>query len=179
MTEVVLVDKNDKEIGLKEKIKAHSGKGILHRAFTILIFNNGGEVLIQKRSKDKMLWPLVWETSCSSHPGLGEDYITAGEKRLQEELGFTCKLKLVDKFQYQAPYKDGSASSPQVIGSENEICALLTGQYDGKVKPVPKEIAEHKWIDVSELREDIKKNPLDYTPWLKIAIEKTVENFIA
>lgn len=172
MNKVVLVDKNDKEIGLEKKVKCHQGKGILHRAFTILVFNKKGEVLIQKRSKDKMLWPLVWETSCSSHPRQGESCIAAGEKRLKKELGFTCPLKLMDKFLYQVPYKNGQASSPRVIGSENEVCSLLKGNYDGKVKPDPKEIAECKWIGISELREEIKKNPENYAPWLKIGLRK-------
>jgi isopentenyl-diphosphate delta-isomerase len=106
MVKLVIVNKNDKEIGLGEKLKTHLGKGILHRAFTIFVFNPKGQLLIQKRSKNKFLWPLIWETTCSSHPLQKEDYIKAGEKRLKKELGINCKLKLLTKFQYQARYKN-------------------------------------------------------------------------
>ncbi len=162
MTKVVLVDKNDNQIGLEDKVKAHLGQGILHRAFTILVFNNKGEVLIQKRAKNKMLWPLVWETTCSSHPLENETYERAGERRLKDELGFTCPLKLVDKFVYHSIYKD--------IGSENEFCVLLKGEYNGGVEVDPSEITEWKWISLSDLRKDIEESPDNYVPWLKISL---------
>lgn len=164
MNKVVLVDKNDNQIGTEDKVKAHLGQGILHRAFTILVFNKKGEVLLQKRAKDKMLWPLVWETTCSSHPLENETHKEAGEKRLKQELGFTCPLKLVDKFVYQSSYGK--------VGAENEVCGLLKGEHNGGVKADPKETAEWKWVGLSELREDIKKNPDQYAPWLKISLEK-------
>lgn len=161
---LIVVDENDKKIGLENKLKCHMGKGILHRAYTIFIFNNNGQLLIQKRSKDKLLWPLSWEASCSSHPYEGENLIESAEKRLKEELGFTCKLKDIGKFQYQAFYKN--------IGAENEICHLLIGKYNGEIRPNPKEIAKWKWININTLREDIKQSPNKYAPWLEIALEK-------
>jgi isopentenyl-diphosphate delta-isomerase len=163
MVKLVIVNKKDEAIGLEEKLRAHLGRGILHRAFTIFIFNSKKQVLIQKRSKDKFLWPLTWEATCSSHPLPKEDYIKAGEKRLKKELGITCKLKPLTKFQYQARYKN--------IGSENEVCALLVGKYNSKIKPNPKEVADWKWIDIKTLKSNFKKKPGEYAPWLKIALK--------
>ena len=163
MVKLVLVNEKDKKTGLAEKKKAHLGKGMLHRAFTVFIFNSRNELLIQKRSKNKFLWPLIWEASCSSHPLPGENYIAAAKKRLKKELGFACKLKLSGRFQYQANYKN--------VGAENEVCAFLIGKYTGKIKPNPKEVAECKWVKLEELKRNLKKNSKKYAPWLKIALK--------
>jgi len=163
MVKLVVVNKNNEEIGLEDKLKCHLGKGILHRAFTAFIFNSKNQLLIQKRSKNKLLWPLIWEASCSSHPLRTENYITAGKKRLKKELGFSCELKFLGKFKYQVKYKN--------IGAEKEICAFLVGKYNGKVKSNPKEIAEWKWIDLKTLKKDLIKSPRKYAPWLKIALK--------
>ncbi len=162
-TNVVLVDEKDNQIGLEEKIKAHLEKGRLHRAFMIFIFNEKGELLLQKRSKNKMLWPLYWDCTCASHPFEKEEYIEAGKRRLKEELGFSCSLSYLTKFCYQAEYKK--------VGSENEICALLIGSYSSIIKENPEEVEEIKWISLPELRKKINNNPADFTPWLKIGFE--------
>ena len=164
MEQVILVDKNDNQIGLEDKVKAHLGKGMLHRAFTILVFNDKEQVLIQQRGEKKMLWPLIWETTCSSHPLPGEDYIKAGERRLSQELGFTCQLELIDKFTYQS--LDGDK------GAEYEVCALLKGRYNGNIGIDSQEIADYKWIGLAELKKEIEESPADYAPWLKIALER-------
>ena len=163
MVKLVVVNKDDEKIGLEDKLKCHLGKGILHRAFTIFIFNSKNQLLIQKRSKNKFLWPLTWEASCSSHPLQNEDYITAGKKRLKKELGFSCRLKFQDKFRYQTKYKN--------IGSEYEVCALLIGKYNGRVIANPKEVTDWKWVDVKTLKKDLVKNPKKYCSWLKIALK--------
>lgn len=163
MVKLVKVNKNDEMLDLEDKLKSHLGQGILHRAFTIFVLNSKNQLLIQKRSKNKFLWPSIWETSCSSHPLSGENYIAAGRRRLKEEWGFYCRLKLLDKFKYKAKYKN--------IGSENELCAFLIGRYNGKVMPNPKEIVEWRWIDIKELKKDLAKNPKKYAPWLKIALK--------
>jgi len=168
MKKLVLVNEKDEMVGLEEKEKCHRGKGILHRAFSIYIFNNKGQLLIQQRSKFKKLWPNYWSNSCCSHPREREDYIKAGKRRLKEELGFNSTLKFITKFQYQAKYKD--------IGSENELCTILVGYYNGKVKPNPKEVADWQWIDVNKLRKDFKKNPENYTLWFKIGLEKVLNS---
>lgn len=162
---LLVVNKKDRIIGAESREKCHQDRGILHRAFSILIFNKIGELLLTKRSRFKKLWPLFWDNSCSSHPLKGESYEVAGQKRLKKELGFACKLKLVDKFFYWARYKN--------IGSENEICALLIGKHNSqKIRPSSKEIADWRWINLNELRKNIRQNPKKYTPWLKIDLRK-------
>lgn len=161
MEKVVVVNKKDQVLGEKEKVEAHKIKGALHRGFMALIFNKKGEILLLKRSKKKRLWPLFWD-SCCSHPRLGESFLEAGERRLKEELDFTCKLKYVDKFYYRAIYKN--------IGSEEEICAVLVGKYDGKIEPNPEEIADFRWVRLEELKKEIKEKPEIFTPWLKKAL---------
>lgn len=164
MKKLLLVNKKDKVVGLETKEKCHKGKGILHRAFSVYLFNNKGQLLIQQRSKLKKRWPLYWTNSCCSHPYKDESYVKAGERRLKEELGFSSPLEMVDKFQYQARYKD--------IGSENELCAILIGEYSGRIKPNSKEISDWKWVSPGKLVKDFKKNPDKYTPWLKIGLKK-------
>lgn len=164
MKKLVLVNEKDEQIGSSTKEKCHQGKGILHRAFSAYIFNAKNQLLIQQRSKFKKLWPLYWSNSCCSHPLEGDTYEKIAEKRLKEELGFTCKLRLVDKFQYQAEYKD--------VGSENELCAVLIGEYNGQVMPNPEEAADFKWVDINELKKDVAENPGKYTPWFKIALKR-------
>lgn len=168
MNKVILVDENDNQIGLEEKIKAHLGEGILHRAFSVFVFNSKGEFLLQQRASGKMLWPLYWTNTCCSHPMEGENYETAGQRRLKEEMGFTCPLKFIGKFQYQAPYKD--------IGSEHELCSVLVGEYDGEITINKEEANDYKWVDFEELRKDVMENPDNYTPWFKIELEKFFNN---
>lgn len=161
---LVLVNKNDKIIGFDTKEKCHEGKGLLHRAFSVYIFNNKDQLLIQKRSRFKNLWPLCWTNSCCSHPHKDEDYVVAGERRVREELGIECRLRMVDQFQYQAKYKNK--------GSENELCAILLGRYNGKINANTKEIDSWKWISIDRLKKDIEENPSEYTPWFKIGIKR-------
>lgn len=166
---LILVDKNDKIIGFEKSEKCHQKPGLLHRAFTIFIFNKKNQLLIQKRSKQKKLWPLFWEASCSSHPQKGESYLKAAKKRLKEELGFSCPLKFLGKFQYQAVYRNSEI--------EKEICALLVGRYQGKIQPNFQEIENYKWVNFQKLAKEIKKRRnKKYTPWLKLAL-KNYQNF--
>lgn len=170
MTDVVLVDENDNAVGLAEKVEAHTGNGKLHRAFTVLIFNSQGETLVAQRSMDKMLWPLYWDNGCASHPLQGEGYVEAGERRLTEELGFTCDLRIVDRFIYHEKYMD--------FGSENEVCTTLIGEYDGDIKPNPGEVADYKWMSIDDLKKDITAHPDIYTVWFKIALDRLIEKGI-
>ena len=116
---VILVDENDNPIGKEEKVKCHLPNGKLHRAFTALIFNNEGKLLLTKRSDKKMLWPGYWDGTVASHPRESETYVSSAERRMPEEIGIDCKMNYVNKFEYHVPYKD--------IGSENEICGTLIG----------------------------------------------------
>ncbi|MFH1151117.1 MAG: isopentenyl-diphosphate Delta-isomerase [Actinomycetota bacterium] len=160
---LILVDDMDEEIGTCEMLACHAGQGVLHRAFTILVFNPAGEVLIQKRSASKLLWPLTWEASCSGHPVAGEDLEAAAAKRLPEELGFSTTLRTEGHFLYRAAYRD--------VGSENELCYLLAGEYDGEVPADPEEVAEYRWVAPEELSSAMEADPEGYAPWLPPALE--------
>jgi len=165
MEKLILVNEKDGAIGLEEKVKCHQGKGILHRGFAILLFDDQGQVLIQKRAASKMLWPLYWETTCASHPRENESYEDAGIRRLKEELGINIPLKLVDKFMYYSFYKD--------VGAEHELCAILAGQYNEKeISFNDNEVADLKWISIDDLKKELSKNPQDYAPWLEIAFKR-------
>lgn len=167
MIDLILVDAQDNEIGVMEKVQAHLGEGTLHRAFSAIVFNSKGETLIAQRSAGKMLWPLYWDNTCASHPFPGEGIVESGERRLSEELGFTCPLKKVDVFQYQEKYLD--------VGAENELCATLIGEYNGAVNPVESEVVDYKWISIDDLKKDMLANPDKYTIWFKIAIDRLLE----
>jgi len=161
---VILVDKNDNPIGREEKVKCHLPNGKLHRAFTALIFDKEGRLLVTRRSLSKMLWPGDWDGTVASHPREKETYVSSAERRMPEEIGISCKFDYLFKFEYHVPYKD--------VGSENEICATLLGivEKSSKFSLVKEEIAEIKWITADELIEDLQKNPEIYCPWMLIAI---------
>ena len=166
MTEeyVVLVDEKDNKIGLEEKIKCHLPNGKLHRAFTALLFDANGKLVVTKRSSTKMLWPGDWDGTFASHPRETETYVTSAERRVPEELGILCKMDYLMKFEYHIPYKD--------IGSENEICGTLIGLVDNlsNLKIIENEISEIKYISANELKQDLKENPEIYCPWMLIAL---------
>ncbi len=161
---LILVDKNDNPIGLEEKVKCHLPNGKLHRAFTALIFDKEGRLLITRRSQSKMLWPGDWDGTVASHPREKETYVSSAERRVPEEIGISCKFDYLFKFEYHVPYKD--------IGSENEICATLLGivEKSSKLNLVKEEIDETKWITADELIQDIQKHPKIYCPWMLIAL---------
>lgn len=162
--EVVLVDEQDHQVGYAEKVEAHLGQGTLHRAFTVLVFDSKGRTLIAKRSAEKMLWPRIWDSACASHPRHGESYEDAGERRLTEELGFTCKLTTTDKFTYHATWG--------TVGSERELCATLVGFYEGEIEVDESEVADWQWINMEQLLWDFEENPDSYAPWFIIAVER-------
>jgi len=167
MNKIIIVNKNDCRQGLADQVMAHTIQPKLHRAITCFLFDKSHNILLQKRSGNKLLWPLCWDTSCSTHPKDGENYIQATQRRIKEELGVQkkIKLKLIDKFVYYAKYKD--------IGSENELCAVLIGEIDSQViKPNRQEVAEIHFISLQGLKAKIKKQPSDYTPWLKLALRR-------
>ena len=162
---VILVDENDVQIGSEEKIKCHLPNGKLHRAFTALLFDNEGRLVLTRRAKEKMLWPNDWDGTFASHPRESETYVSSGERRMPEELGITGTLDYLHKFEYHVPYKD--------IGSENEVCGTLIGTIDKftELKEIEGEIDEIKWISSKELLLELKTNPEIYCPWMLIALE--------
>ena len=165
---LILVDDNDTITGYADKLACHRGEGILHRAFSIFIFNKNKELLIQKRSQQKHLWPLSWANSCCSHPRKGEELENATSRRLAEELGITTDLKHLFTFKYHAKYKN--------VGSEREMCAVYIGRSDDQIHLNPNEIAETRWIGINELTRELAKNGDIYSPWIKLEWERMMLN---
>lgn len=161
---LILVDSNDSILGYKSKNECHNGEGILHRAFSIFIFNSNNEVIMQKRAANKRLWPLIWSNSCCSHPREGESYETATHRRLKEELGLVADLNFLYRFQYHARWKDK--------GSENELCSVYIGRTDRQPEINPTEIAEWCWIGREVLNTDLNKHSDSYSPWFKMEWEQ-------
>jgi len=161
---VILVDQDDNPIGKEDKVKCHLPNGKLHRAFTALIFNSDGKLLLTKRSEGKMLWPNDWDGTVASHPRESETYVSSAERRMPEEIGISCKMNYVNKFEYHVPYKD--------IGSENEICGTLIGTVDSfdNSRMIKDEISEVKWINPDELKNELEQNKDVYCPWMVIAL---------
>lgn len=158
---VITVNHQDQILGEKEKNKAHQTKSILHRGFIVFIKNKKGQILLLKRHPQK-LFGRLWD-GCCSHPRMGETYIQAGERRLKEELGFTCPLKQLGKFYYRA------LDSHQ--GAEEEICAVLIGNYHGPIKTNKNEVSALRWLSLKDLKKRIKENPKIFAPWLKKSLK--------
>lgn len=160
MTEkLILVDGHDNPVGTAEKRLCHTNHGILHRAFTALLFDGEGRLLLTRRSPAKMLWPDKWDGTVASHPREGETFVSAAERRLPEELGIRCSLEYLFKFEYHI--SDGDR------GSENEVCGTLIGMVESKIGPDPAEIVQTKFISPSQIN---AAAPLDYCPWMLVAL---------
>jgi isopentenyl-diphosphate delta-isomerase len=160
---VILVDKNNRKIGIEEKMQAHAN-GSLHRAFSIFIFNSKGELLLQQRVKSKYHSGGLWSNTVCSHPRPGENYLQATHRRLKEEMGFDCELKRLFSFIYKADFKDGL--------TENEYDSVFMGKFDGQPNPNIAEVMDYKWIDIKDLKKDISKNPERYSVWLKTILDR-------
>jgi isopentenyl-diphosphate delta-isomerase len=156
---VVLVDANDNQVGLMKKLEAHQ-KGLLHRAISIMIFNDQGEILIQQRASSKYHWPEIWCNACCSHPRENETYIDAAHRRLNEELGIKSNLIEVFKF----IYRDKDVVSGLV---EHELDCVFKGIYNGDIIKNPDEVKDIKWISVENLKVDMVKNSQKYSYWFK------------
>jgi len=163
MTDVILVDENDNQIGTEEKIKAHK-EGKLHRCVSILVFNHKGELLLQQRADNKYHSGGLWSNTCCGHQAPGETSIMAGEKRLQEEFGFACKLEEAFTFTYKAIFSNGL--------TENEFDHLLIGKCEPTPNPNSEEIKDWKWMSIEAIEKDITINPKQYTEWFKIIIKE-------
>ena len=160
---VILIDENDNEIGVEEKITAHK-KGNLHRAFSIFIFNSKKELLLQKRSDKKYHSPGLWSNTCCSHPQPGKDLKEEAENRLKQEMGISCKLKESFSFIYKIKFENGL--------TEHEYDHVFIGGYNHDPKPNENEVSDWKWLSLDNLKEDISTNPEKYTYWLKECIDK-------
>lgn len=160
---LILVDEADNAIGEMEKMEAHE-KGLLHRAFSVVIFNSQGDMLLQQRAGVKYHSPLLWTNSCCGHPRPGEETVNAATRRLQEENGFSCELKEEFVFHYKAAFDNGLI--------ENEIDHVFIGKYDGEVPFNPAEANAVKWLPVSDIKAQIAQKPDEFTVWFKILMEK-------
>lgn len=160
---VILVDEQDNEIGLMEKQEAHE-KALLHRAFSVLIFNSNGETLLQQRAHTKYHSAGLWTNACCSHPRAGETTLEAAHRRLVEELGFDCHLELKHSFIYKAPFDNGL--------TEHEFDHVFFGSYNEAINFNMDEVAAVKWVNIPWLLDDIKQNPENYTVWFRMIVEK-------
>jgi len=160
---VILVNEQDEQIGLMAKMEAHE-KAVLHRAFSVFVFNKKNELLLQQRAADKYHSPLLWTNTCCSHQRDGESNINAGKRRLQEEMGFVCELKELTSFIYKAPFDNGL--------TEHELDHIMMGYYNDDPKINKEEVENFKWMTVAEVKDDILKQPSIYTEWFKIIFEK-------
>jgi isopentenyl-diphosphate delta-isomerase len=166
---LILVDAEDRDIGQLDKSACHDGDGVLHRAFSIFVFNPAGELLIQQRAQDKRLWPNFWSNSCCSHPRIGESLDLAVQRRCQQELGFTTDFTFVYKFEYQARFKD--------IGTEHELCSVYVGTYDGEPEVNASEVRAWRWITRDELTQALSSSTDLYTPWFMLEWERLTDEF--
>lgn len=164
MEQVVLVDERDRQVGVEEKIRAHENGGRLHRAFSIFIFNSGGELLLQQRASVKYHFSGLWSNTCCGHPRPGENLESAVHRRLKEEMGFDTELREVANLIYRAKFCNGL--------TEWEFDHAFVGVFKGEPEPNPEEIGDYKWIKIENLKMDIGENPDRYTPWFKIFVEK-------
>ncbi len=166
--EIILVDENDKQIGTGEKMDVHR-KGQLHRCFSIFIFNDKGQVMMQKRASGKYHCGSMWTNTCCSHQRVGEETLAAAHRRLEEEMGFDTEMKEIFTFIYRAEFDNGL--------TEHEFDHLLVGKYEGTVTPNPEEADGYEWIDAMDLKKDMEENPERYTVWSKIAYNKLLEKY--
>ena len=145
--------------------------GLLHRAFSLFLFNDRGELLLQQRAPGKRLWGGYWSNSCCSHPRRGESMTTATARRLDEELNLASELSFVYKFRYQASYAD--------LGSEHELCHVFLGRIDDEVRANAEEIAATRFVSAAALDRELAENPERFTPWFKMEWDALKTDYVA
>ena len=156
---VILVNEKDQELGLMPKLEAHQ-KAVLHRAFSVFIFNSENELMLQQRASNKYHSPNLWTNTCCSHQRSGESNIQAGTRRLYEEMGFTTSLKEITSFIYKAPFDNGL--------TEHELDHIMVGYYNEDPVINSDEVEYWKWMKIEDVKKDISLNPDLYTAWFKI-----------
>lgn len=165
---VIIVDKNDQPLGLMEKMEAHE-KGVLHRAFSVFIFNEKGELMLQQRALSKYHSPGLWTNTCCSHPREGEKTIEAAHRRLMEEMGFDCEIKEVFSFTYKADVGQGLI--------EHEFDHVFIGAYNNNPHINPEEVHDWKFVSMAKINRTMQQSPGLYTVWFRIAFEE-IEEYI-
>lgn len=167
--QLILVNERDEIVGYSPKLAAHQNGGQLHRAFSVFIFNDQGQMLLQRRAAGKYHFALLWSNACCSHPVRGQEQklLEAAQKRLHHEFGFTAPIEDVCSFVY-------CAEDPASGLTEHEFDHVFRGQWNGQPRPNPEEIAEWKWMDIPSLRADLARHPERYTPWFQIVLEQVL-----
>lgn len=160
---VILVNEKDEQIGLMPKMEAHE-KALLHRAFSVFVFNDKNELLLQQRAMGKYHSPGLWTNTCCSHQREGETNIEAGKRRLMEEMGFVTELQETTSFIYKAPFDNGL--------TEHELDHIMIGHFSEEPKINREEVENWKWMTLEAVKTDIELNPDIYTAWFKIIFEK-------
>ncbi len=166
--QVILVNDQDEAIGTMDKMEVHQ-RGLLHRAFSVFIFNSKGEMLLQQRALDKYHSAGLWTNTCCSHPQPGEDIIESAQKRLGEEMGFTTSLTKVFDFTYHASFENGLI--------EHEFDHVFTGEYDGEVNYNPIEVMNSSYRSLDEIMRSLQTEPQIYTAWFRLAFPR-IERWI-
>ena len=172
MTEyVILVSADDQALGRMEKMEAHQ-KGALHRAFSVFLFNESGETLLQQRAATKYHSPLLWTNTCCSHPREGESVLEAAQRRVQEELGIDPRdiqdLQPAFHFTYRAEFDNNLI--------EHELDHVVIGRYAGPCILDPEEVASVRWVSMPDLLADVAQNPEHYTAWFKIILDEYIKH---
>lgn len=168
--EIILVNEADEEIGTGEKLMVHQ-KALMHRAFSVLIFNDNNDLLIHQRTAHKYHSGNLWTNTCCGHPNAGEGIAQAAYRRLGEEMGFQTDLRFLYKFHYIAPFENGL--------TENEIDHVFIGFYNKSFKPNPEEVADYEWKSVAAIAEDAHYNPEKYTFWFRLILQnETFQGFV-
>lgn len=162
---VILVTPQDKPIGLMPKLEAHK-KAVLHRAFSVFIFNDKGQLLLQQRALNKYHSPGLWTNTCCSHQRKGETNIQAGRRRLKEEMGIECNLKELFWFVYKAPFANGL--------TEHELDHVMIGSFNKNPIINKVEVASYNWKTIDDVARDMKANPNKYTVWFKIIFNEYI-----
>ena len=160
---LILVDSNDQAIGELSKRACHDGQGVLHRAFSVFLFDYDNRLLVQQRAASKRLWPLYWANSCCSHPRVGEDMSLATQRRMEEELGVTTPLAYAYRFEYHAQFGD--------LGSEFELCSVFLGRIEpSRLRPNPTEIEATQWLALDEVDAWTRSNDAHnaVAPWFRM-----------
>ena len=165
---VILVDENDRPIGLMNKLEAHE-KALLHRAFSVFVLNDNQELLLQQRAHHKYHSPLLWTNTCCSHQREGESNIEAGSRRLMEEMGMKVELTEMFHFIYKAPFDNGL--------TEYELDHVMIGYSNEEPVINKEEVESWKWMKIEDVKGDMKLNPDEYTVWFKIIFEEFYHHF--
>jgi len=167
--EVMLVDENDNQIGTEDKLRAHQNGAKLHRAISLFVFNKKGETMLQQRAMTKYHTPGKWSNTCCSHPMPGESVADAAHRRVKEEMGFDCEMHEAFSFIYKAEVGNGL--------TENEYDHVFFGDYEGKPKINKDEAMSYRWILLGKLKEESQRNPDNFTPWLRIILDRVIASY--